>query len=312
MIRDNEGRIILDNLKLVDNYVEGRKPKVWLTDGVKLYLFKMHAINYENYAELIASELAKQCDLSTATYDLAIYKGQTGIVTTSFLKSNEIIISGEEILSDGIKLAKRNNLGMTLDNSLDNIVTALNLRYSFTNINEIIYSLISMWCFDILISESDRNSRNWSIISNKSGIKLAPIYDCSTMAFLNNDISSYIKGMHSYSTILNMLDSLKLSMHYRGELSDESIFVEFEALCKQNLEYVCPIIENLLKINVDEAIKAIEKRHNLNKLGDKEFEIPPMINIWVSKIIELRKKYMINILKRTLRETKLPDQQVRI
>lgn len=29
MQRDNEGRIILDNLKIVDNYTEGRKPKIW-------------------------------------------------------------------------------------------------------------------------------------------------------------------------------------------------------------------------------------------------------------------------------------------
>ena len=67
MIRDNEGRIILDNLKEVDYYTEGRKPKIWLSDGQNLYLFKMHAMNYENYAELIASELAKQCGLETAT-----------------------------------------------------------------------------------------------------------------------------------------------------------------------------------------------------------------------------------------------------
>ena len=72
MKRDNEGRIILDDLKIVNNYVEGRKPKIWLSDGKNLYLFKTHAINYENYAELIASELAKQCGLNTASYDLAI------------------------------------------------------------------------------------------------------------------------------------------------------------------------------------------------------------------------------------------------
>lgn len=30
MKRDNEGRIILDNFKKIDDYVEGRKRKQWL------------------------------------------------------------------------------------------------------------------------------------------------------------------------------------------------------------------------------------------------------------------------------------------
>ena len=302
MIRDNEGRLILDNLKVVENYIEGRKPKVWLSDGKKLYLFKMHAMNYENYAELIASELAKQCGFQTATYDLAIYKGQTGIVTPNFLNPYDIIISGEEILNDANKIAKRNNLEINLNNSLDSIVIALNLRYSFTNTNEIIESLICMWCFDILISESDRNVNNWSIISNKSGIKLAPIYDCSTMAFLNNDISSYVNRLYSYNTILNMLDSLKLSMHYRKDLENSSIFTQFEALCRENIEFVKPIIEKLIKTNVGDAIKSIEERHNKDKIGDKPFEIPAIVGIWTEKIIELRKKDMLNILNKVLKE----------
>ncbi len=310
MKRDNEGRIILDDLKIVNNYVEGRKPKIWLSDGKNLYLFKTHAINYENYAELIASELAKQCGLNTASYDLAIYKGKTGIVTPNFLQPYDIIISGEEVLNDGNRIAQRNNLKMNLSNSLDNIVTALNLRYAFTNIDEIIYSLISMWCFDLLISESDRNPQNWSIINNKNGIKLAPIYDCSTMAFLNNDISSYLNRLYSHSTILNMLDSLKLSMHYRKELSDSSTLLEFSTLCKENIEFVEPILQRLMQINVEAAIKNIEERHNLNKMGDKKFEIPAIVTIWVSKIIELRKKDMLNIFNQERKNIK-KDTQLR-
>ena len=304
MQRDNEGRIILDNLKIVDNYTEGRKPKIWLSDGQNLFLFKINAMNYENYAELIASELAQQCGLETAHYDLAIYKGKTGIVTPNFLKPNDIIISGEEILNDGTKIARQNNFKITLDNSLESIVIALNLRYGFTNIDEIINSLISMWCFDLLISESDRNMRNWSIISNKEGIKLAPIYDCSTMAFLNNDISSYMNRLYSYNTLLSMLDSLKLSMHYRKGSSDETLFTEFETLCRQNLAFVENVMPKLLQIDVEQAIKNIEKRHSTNKLGDKEFEIPALIGIWVNKIVELRKKDMLNILNRVLKENK--------
>lgn len=39
--RDENGCLILDELKVVNNFLEGRKPKLWLTDGENLFLFKM-------------------------------------------------------------------------------------------------------------------------------------------------------------------------------------------------------------------------------------------------------------------------------
>lgn len=295
MKRDKNGCLILDELKVVNNFLEGRKPKLWLTDGENLFLFKMGAMNYENYAELIASEIAKQCGIETALYDLATYKGVIGVVTPNFLKKNDVIISGEEILNDGAKIAQRNNLNIKIENTLESIVTSLNLRYAFTNIDEFINSLICMWCFDLLISESDRNRNNWSIISNSSGIKLAPIYDCSTMAFLNNDISSYMTGAHSYSTLLNLLDSLKLGLHYRSDLKNSTILSEFAILCQENIEYVERIMRKIMEVDVRKAIISIEERHNINKQGTEEFKIPNIVSFWVEKLVELRKKDMINI-----------------
>ena len=64
------------------------------------------------------------------------------------------------------------------------------------------------------------------------------------------------------------------------------------------------VMPKLLQIDVEQAIKNIEKRHSTNKLGDKEFEIPALIGIWVNKIVELRKKDMLNILNRVLKENK--------
>lgn len=171
MKRDNEGRIILDNFKKIDDYVEGRKRKQWLISTEEgnetKYLFKYDSINYELYSELIASELAKQIGLEAANYDLATLNGINGLLTQSFLRQGDILVSGREVLADGAKIAKVNNLGTTIGlNSLDSIVTSLSLRYNFTNINEIITDLLKMWCLDLLILESDRNETNWSIISD--------------------------------------------------------------------------------------------------------------------------------------------------
>ncbi len=300
MKRDNEGRIILDNFKKIDDYVEGRKRKQWLISTEEgnetKYLFKYDSINYELYSELIASELAKQIGLEAANYDLATLNGINGLLTQSFLRQGDILVSGREVLADGAKIAKVNNLGTTIGlNSLDSIVTSLSLRYNFTNINEIITDLLKMWCLDLLILESDRNETNWSIISNPHGIRLAPIYDSSNMCFLNNDISSYINSFRSYDAISSLIDSTKFNMAYRSELANESSLVQFSMLCQENMPFVESVIPLFEQINVDKAIEAIEKRHNENKEGDKPFEIPPIVSIWVSKIIEFRKKDLLGI-----------------
>ena len=98
MKRDNEGRIILDNFKKIDDYVEGRKRKQWLISTEEgnetKYLFKYDSINYELYSELIASELAKQIGLEAANYDLATLNGINGLLTQSFLRQGDILVSG--------------------------------------------------------------------------------------------------------------------------------------------------------------------------------------------------------------------------
>jgi hypothetical protein len=123
MKRDSFGRIILDDYEELNHNIIGRKEKVWLKKDDNKYLFKCGASNYEIYAELIAEQLALQCGFETASYDIATYQGKTGVVTPSFLKFGDIIISGDKYLANARDIAMQNNIKLDLTyNTIENII----------------------------------------------------------------------------------------------------------------------------------------------------------------------------------------------
>ena len=124
-MKDELGRIVLDNYLPLNHYTTGRKEKMWLIKDGQKYLFKTGATNYEILAELIAEKLAKQCGFPTAEYRFAIYKGKTGVVTPSFLKKGEIIITGDEYITHAKEIAKQNNINLDFKgNTVENILNA--------------------------------------------------------------------------------------------------------------------------------------------------------------------------------------------
>lgn len=289
MKRDNLGRVILDDFTPLNNNTIGRKEKIWLKKDGKNFLFKCGASNYENYAEIIAAELAHQCGFETAEYELATYKGKSGVVTPSFLKFGEIIISGKKYLSNAKDIAIENNINLSFDeNNLENIMNAFAFHDPNSDISELLLSLIKIFCFDIVIMESDRNKTNWSIIRTKSGsIKMAPIYDCSTMARMNTDISSLINNLTSQNQIYNITDSIKYDLKINKNSTD-NYFTEFEKLCIMFPEQVSAVMDGINNIDTDLAIDKIEQHIN-NDLVEKNFEIPFEVKYWLKKSIMARK-----------------------
>ena len=233
-MRDKEGRLLLDNCSKINDYISGRKKKTWLIMNGKKFLFKSGGSNYEVYAELISCELAKQCGFSTAFYDIAIMNGETGVLTPSFLNRGDIIISGDQYLNNARSVAFQNNFNMDFrKNSIDNVLSAVSILESgYDDIAEVIlFRLLQLWCFDLAIMESDRNNTNWSLIKNINGyVTLAPIYDCSTMCMLNNDISSFKSCLRNESQIFSIINSIQYSLKLRTESLD-NLFYDFEFLC---------------------------------------------------------------------------------
>lgn len=300
-IRDEKGYLILDDFEPTNNYIIGRKEKLWLRKNGHEFLFKSETVNYEMYAELIASELAQQCDFPVAKYDLATYNGKLGVVTPNFLKKGEIINSGRKYLEDAADIAMQNNLNFDFSvNSIDNIIIALTIKENMStmDLEVMLMRLIEMWCFDLAILESDRNNTNWGIIKTFGSIKLSPIYDCSNMAKLNTNINEAISCLRFNSQLDRMVDTIGYSLKYDNE-SNGNFYIDFEKLCDSFPDIVEEIMHKLENMNIDKAIHDIEDRINKD-MEDKSFEIPAIVGIWLNKLIPSRIGVMRCILNNSI------------
>lgn len=277
------GIIILDEFKRLSKDEVGRKQKFWLEYNNKEYLFKTGASNYEIFAEVISAELAHQCNLDTADYDIAIYNGYVGVVTPSFLREGDIILSGEDLF----KYAKLFSPETKFDNSIDSIVQMLKLCTSRDyDIEKIRLQLTKTWLFDGLICESDRNFSNWSIIINGNDIRVAPIYDCSTMCRMNNDISSLVRTVRDEQDINSMINSIKFQLRRKVTDKDDDFITSFSNFCVEEPLLAEQFIELLNNIDCGKAINNIENR--MNKDNESSFEIPWECNFWINKILKIR------------------------
>lgn len=292
-VRNNKGQIILDDYKQLDNaFTRGRKQKIWLEkNGVK-YLFKYGASNYEIWAELLTTVLAKQCDFEVAEYELATYKGNVGVVTKDFKKEGELIISGDRFIKSIQEILEENNINHDIKgNSIENIMFAIGTYNLQQPTPDLFQQILNIWAFDGLVLESDRNSTNWSVLKQNNSLRFAPIYDCSTMAMLNNDISYYISSARLESDFLKITDQVQCALKLYNS-SEGNFLKDFDLLCQKYPEQSEEIIEAIKKIDVQLAIDSIERKINCNGADE---HLDWKVQYWITKVIELRRRDMISI-----------------
>ncbi len=86
----SNGNIIFDE----EEQRGARTNKFWFNNYGFMYK-DVYPLTHEDYAEMIAYKLAKYLGIECASYDLAVYNGNLGVITTNLIKDNE----GEELLS---------------------------------------------------------------------------------------------------------------------------------------------------------------------------------------------------------------------
>ena len=101
------GRIDIDSEISSNNIVRdeeeqrgARTNKFWFNNYE--YMYKdVYQKTYEDYAEVIACKLAERLGIECARYDLAVFKGNFGVITTNLIKDNENeeLLSGTEIIT---------------------------------------------------------------------------------------------------------------------------------------------------------------------------------------------------------------------
>ena len=233
------------NNYFIERESEGINTLFWLKDNDKKFLFKrVNAFDLNKWGDLIVMELAKEVGIDCAIYRPAVFNGETGFITESFLKNNEKLINAKELMdleiknnfSDKItnkikKLCSQSNsrwrpdIYMSLNNYVDMIeIIDTNIFLSDLEKERIKISLKKLLCFDLITLQSDRHPENYGIIKKDNGYEFSPLYDndasfCLGSKNILKKIEKYIydvpRAKNYREDILEMYDNFNSAFSYR-------------------------------------------------------------------------------------------------
>lgn len=279
-----------ESFTLLNDVLRGRKPKFKLIKDGATYIYKYGAINNEIWAELISEQLGLQAGIDMAHYELATYGNTIGLLTPSFLKPGQLIVSCDNLKANMQSIYGENNISINIsDHTIENIVNAACTFDTRIKEHVLTFDLLLRWAFYGLIMESDKNETNIAFIKGVDGFTLTPDYDNSSMASLNKNIANILDSLrHGYS-IYSLTDSIKSS--FKISKNDTGYFLQdFESFAKNYPAECAYCIARLSNINVDLAFERVEQINNV--------EIPWEIKYWVSKLINSRLQDMQSIYDR--------------
>ncbi|NCD12607.1 MAG: phosphatidylinositol kinase [Epsilonproteobacteria bacterium] len=164
----------------------GTKRKFWFIDDTddKLKLFKIGREGTgENWVEVVVSHICELLDIPHAKYEFAIWDGQLGTISKSFVPENGRLIHGNELLAKIDKNYPINEYKVrdyslrTVSIIMKHASASLPLGYSNEMCSSCFDVFISYIMLDCLISNGDRHHENWGFIVYESKVYLAPTYD---------------------------------------------------------------------------------------------------------------------------------------
>lgn len=219
------------NNYFIERESEGINTLFWLKDNDKKFLFKrVDAFDLNKWGDLIVMELAKEVGIDCAIYRPAVFNGETGFITESFLKNNEKLINAKELMdleiknnfSDKItnkikKLCSQSNsrwrpdIYMSLNNYVDMIeIIDSNIFLSDLEKEKIKISLKRLLCFDLITLQSDRHPENYGIIKKDNGYEFSPLYD--------NDASFCLGSKNILKKIEKYIYDVPRAKNYREDI----------------------------------------------------------------------------------------------
>lgn len=144
----------------------GSKPKFWFRYQDEMWLFKQARPNTgEHWAEKIASEIAGLLKLPTHEVRIAQFEGRMGCAVRSFLKKDEILVHGNELLAGAIKGYDKDKQRGQADHHFRNIVTTIERWFPQDKVREReSLRIVGYLVFDALVGNTDRHHENWGVV----------------------------------------------------------------------------------------------------------------------------------------------------
>lgn len=261
--------------KLVPNFKGSHNIYNFKMDN-DVYYFK-EVPNRELVMELISKTTAFVLGIPYLDESIAILNDKYGLLSKSYLKDGDksynlqsIMQSyfyennDDEELLDYKKLASLNNL--------EDIWFALEDRYEDNDIvKRLMNGITNIFMFDLLLKESDRTLKNIEIIENDNEVRLAPLYDTSSIF---SDTNTKL-GIDEDDYLQNDIEKLNKFLEY----SDNSLKEKFYSY-----------LETLDSIGIEKIIEETEKEYNIMISNDLKDELITNFNERISMFKEYKKR----------------------
>lgn len=207
------------------------------------YFYKYSNSKYVNpYNELVAEELAKDCGIPCANYDLAILNSYKGVLSKNFEKENTKYIDGSDLFYEYTSETSRD-----VFNNIEDIWDVLEYYcYNYTNkkgiVQYLMKKIIDIYLFDIILCHCDRHLKNWKIMKYDDNIDIAPLYDNERILADYVDNNDGLVSMGMSLDYCNSCESLLESIKQFQKVSSK----EFTNIIKEKLWIISE--ENLNKV----------------------------------------------------------------
>ncbi len=166
----------------------GSKPKFWFKLNGENWLFKEARENTgEDWAEKVASEIARSLGLPTHQAEIAVWEGKRGCAVKSFLGVNQALVHGNELLGGLISGYDKEKQRGQADHTFDNIVAVIEGLFPSDKARRVVAShMVGYLVFDALVGNTDRHHQNWGVLLERKevtgrpatfALQLAPTFD---------------------------------------------------------------------------------------------------------------------------------------
>jgi HipA-like C-terminal domain len=286
--------------------VIGTKEKFWfLHPNQDRCLFKKVRTQLhtgEDWSEKIVAELCELLGIPHANYELAIFNGERGIISPSFVPDGGNIIHGNEVLI-GINSEYPGQANSPSHHTLNNILNAFQrsavrppLNWQVIDgIEEAIDVFIGYLLLDAWIGNSDRHHENWAFINLDGKVYLAPTYDHASSLGRNESDQKRRARLDTKDTgfsIAAYTNKCKSCLYAR--IDDTKPLTPFEAFCQAaafNRRAAKAWLDRLRRISQDDTQRLFEQVGDRISLTGIDFA-QNLLEINQEKLLSYRKQIL--------------------